>query len=85
MSKRGGFWLRLGDYLSDPWGEFLVDVQRLALLRRLAFGTIIALAFWFEASWRTIGFFVGLWAVYETIYYAVRYVKARFWNDSASL
>jgi hypothetical protein len=77
-TKRGGFWLSLGDYLSDPWGQFLVDVQQRALLRRLAFGLIIVLAFWFDANWRTILFLVGLWAVYEVIFYAARFVEAKF-------
>jgi hypothetical protein len=77
--KRGGFWYRLGDYLSDPWGEFLVDVQQRTLLRRICFGVILALAFWFDANGRTILFFVGLWGVYEAIFYATRCVKA-WWN-----
>jgi hypothetical protein len=84
MSKRSGFWFRLGDYISDPWGEFLVDIQARALLRRLCFGAIIALAFWLDANWQTILFFVGLWAVYEGIFYAVRFIKTKYWNNSAS-
>jgi hypothetical protein len=80
MPRRGGFWFRLGDYLSDPWGEFLVDVQQRAILRRIAFGALIALAFYLDATWRTIGFLVALWAIYEAIYYAARFVKA-WWNS----
>lgn len=79
MPKRGGFWLRLGDYISDPWGEFLETLQHRALLRRIVFGALLALAFYLDASWRTIVFFVVLWAIYEAIFYAARFVRA-WWN-----
>ena len=75
LQKRNSFWFSLGDYLSDPWGEFLDALKHNSWLRRIFFGLLLTLAFYFQSDWKTIGFFAVLWAIYEAVHFVIRLRK----------
>ena len=78
-TRRSGFLLRLGDYLgSNPWDLFLETLKHSPWVRRVFFGAILITAFYTGATRATIGFFAGLWAFYEAIYYIARFVRSKF-------
>lgn len=79
MSRLRRFLIELGEYFNDPIDAFLHTFANGTWLRRILFSLALALALYWQAEWRTIGWIVAAWVAYEVLYYVVQYV-ARMWD-----
>jgi hypothetical protein len=80
MFRNRGFFHGLGGYLfRHPVDAFLEMLVYNTWLCRIVVGAIVALAFYWQASWRTIAVIVGVWVAFEALYYALRYLT-RSWR-----
>ena len=67
-----GWFARVGEILSDPWGEFLEALWTNLWFGRCVFGAGLLICLWF-GNWSMTGLFAGLWALLEGIHLSVRW------------
>jgi hypothetical protein len=81
MSDKRRAFDRFSDFLfRHPIDALLEAMVHGAWLRRILVAAAVALAFYWQARWSTIGIIVAVWLAYEALYWFVRYVT-RSWRS----